>query len=189
MSTASVPPSQQKKGNWLWWLLGVGGIAIVALIAGGMLVTGLVMKNVRVGEKNKQVQIHTPGGDLTLNATDKVKDVGLPIYPGAALVAAGGSIDITTPNNERVGGGAVHYRSSDSIQKVDAWYGARLGSEFKREGPQVRKAKVVVMSVEVNSDAITYTADQGDGARLVILEKTHEGVNIALLRFGKQEAQ
>ena len=188
MSTNPLPPPQ-KKSNLLWWLLGFAAAAIAIVVVSGLVLTGLVVKNVRVGEKNKQVEITTPAGNLTLSATGKVKDVGLPIYPGATLAESGGSVELTMLHEEKVGVSAVHYRTSDPLQKVDAWYGTKLGPEFKREGPQVRKAKAVVMGVEVNSDAVTYVSDRGEGARLVVLVKTAGGVNIALARFGAKEAQ
>ncbi len=188
MSTTPVT-APHKKSNLLWWLLGFAAVAIAIVMVTALVLTNLVVKNVRVGERNKQVEISTPAGNLTLSATGKVKDVGLPIYPGATLAESGGSVELTMPHEEKVGVSAVHYRTSDPLKKVDAWYGTKLGPEFKREGPQVRKAKIVVVGVEVNSDAVTYVSDRGEGARLVVLEKTAGDVNIALARFGKQEAQ
>ena len=188
MSTTPVP-APQKKSNLLWWLLGFAAVAIAFVMVTGLVLTNLVVKNVRVGERNKQVEISTPAGDLTLSAAGRVKDVGLPIYPGATLAKSGGSVELTMPHEEKVGVSAVHYRTSDPLEKVDAWYGTKLVPEFKREGPKVRKAKVAVVGVEVNSDAVTYVSDRGDSARLVVLERTAGGVNIALARFGAKEAQ
>ena len=155
MSTAPVPPPP-RKSNLLWWLLGIAGAAIALAIACGLILSSLVVKSVRVEEKNKRVEIRTPAGNLTVTATDKVRDVGLPVYPSAALADSGGSVALTTPQDESVGASALHYRSSDSIDKIDAWYSARLGPEFKREGPHVRKGRIAVVGVEVNSDSIVF---------------------------------
>ncbi|WP_446744998.1 hypothetical protein [Silvibacterium acidisoli] len=80
---------------------------------------------------DKNVKIDTPVGKLRVNSDDtSAADVGLPVYPGAALVKGGDnkSADV------RFGFGdwqfrvkAVSYETSDSSDKVMAYYKKALG--------------------------------------------------------------
>ena len=119
----------------------IGG-GLVLLVASVLLVAGFFVKNVQVKEKDKQLETNTPAGQLTLVATESVKEVGLPIYSGSALVESDGSIEFTTPRSDSVGFAAAHYRSSDPVEKVGKWYGNRLGPGFKRKHPHPKDPQI-----------------------------------------------
>src|SRR5215472_4974515 len=127
------PPGSGKPSNALWWALGILGGLVVLVIAGGLLTASYFVRNIHVDEKGQKVEINTPGGKISLHASDDVKNVGLPIYPGAEVASAGGGgVELTAPNDQRVGITGVKYLTSDSLEKVDAWYRDQLGPEFDR---------------------------------------------------------
>lgn len=174
-----------QKSNLLWWLLGLGGAAMVLLIVGGLLVAGFFVRSLRVTEKGREVEISTPAGSLSVSKA-KVKDVGLPIYPGSVLVEEGGNVQITVPEETRVGIAVVRYRSNDAVEKVDAWYRARLGPEFERDMGDTRGK---IRARGVMTEGIAYVSDRDDLVRFVAISKKFRGAEIALGRIGQQEAQ
>ncbi len=181
------PPQrpQRKRSNVLWWVLGLASVAIVLLVVGGLLLAGLFVKNVRVSEKGRQVQITTPAGELTVKQ-GAANSTGLPVYPGATLVERGGDVQISGPEESRVGITVVRYHSADPVEKVDAWYRERLGAEFKRDTGDAH-GKIRVGGVM--TEGVAYVSDRDDLVRFVAISKKNGGVEIALGRIGKQETQ
>ena len=191
------PPAPQKKSSALPWILGIIGGALLILVLFGFLIAGYIVKNIRVSREGREVQIQTPGGSLTVSKTD-ADAVGLPVYPGAEPVQSGASVQITTPVFRLKSGKlsppaswstAAHYRTKDSLDKVDAWYRERLGAEFRREVPSGRHGTLVIQGVHVGGDGIAFVSDRGDFARVVALQPKFSGVEIALVRAGRQEPQ
>jgi hypothetical protein len=180
-----MPPAPGKSADWLWWILGFAGAAVILCIVGGLAIARLVVKNVRVGHKEQQVEVSTPVGDFSVTSTP-VKDVGLPVYPGATPVESGKNVELGFPEEEGVGIAAVKYCSSDPLGKVDAWYREHLGPEFRREtGDKNGKIRVHGIATE----GVAYVAEKGDGVRVVAMSKKLAGIEIALLRIGKRMAQ
>ena len=184
MSTAPAP-TPPKSGTWLWWILGFAGVAVVLLIVGGLLIAGFFLKGLRVSPREQRVEVRTPVGEFAVSKTP-AREIGLPVYPGATLVESGKSVELTLPEDQAVGIAAVHYRSSDSLEKVDAWYRARLGPEFKRDTGD-KEGKIHAHGVNV--EGVAYVAEDDDLVRLVALTKRGSGVEIGLLRIGKRERQ
>ncbi len=185
MSSAPMPPTPRKSGNWLWWILGIAGAAVVLLLVCGLLIAGLFVKSIRVRPREHEVAVRTPAGDLTVSSTP-ARGVGLPVYPGAALVESGKNIELALPEDKTVGIMVAKYRSSDSLDKVAAWYRARLGPEFKRETGD-KEGRIRVHGVM--TEGVAYVAEDDDLARVVAISEKFAGVEIALLRIGKREAQ
>lgn len=185
MSTAPMPPAPPKSGNWLWWILGFAGAALILCIVGGLVIAGLVVKNVRVGHKEQQVEVSTPVGDFSVTSTP-AEDVGLPVYPGATPVESGKNVELGLPEEQGVGIAAAKYRSSDPLGKVDAWYRAHLGPEFRRETGD-RHGNIRVHGIM--TEGVAYVAEKGDGVRVVAMSKKLGGIEIALLRIGQRVAQ
>ncbi len=149
MSTAplSTPP---KKSNTLIWVLGFLGAGLVLVVLCGLFVAGVVLKNLHISEKNQEVKIRTPGGEITVTKTvATLSEIGLPLYPGAQPVASGADIQISTSDDEGVGITAAHFRSADSLDKVDAWYRERLGNEFEREGRGSKKITIGIRGIQL----------------------------------------
>ena len=107
-----------------------------SLLAGLALVAGIAGCRVHVEKgsngEDKNVQVDTPFGGVHVN-TDQTSaaDLGLPVYPGAVLVKGNGdhkSADVHLGFGEwelRVR--AVSYSTSDSQDKVNAFYKKALG--------------------------------------------------------------
>ncbi len=187
MPTTPMQPLR-KSSNWLWWLLGIAGAALVLLIVGGLLIAGIVLKNVRVNRASREVEISTPAGDVQVRNTP-TKDAGLPVYPGAVLDEPGNNVELNFPGEQSLGITVLQYRSSDSLAKVDAWYRERLGSDFERDGPGSKHGKLDERGVIVGRDGVAYVSEKGDLVRFVAIKKKGGGVEIRLGRIGKREAQ
>ncbi len=185
MSTAPMPPTPQKGGNWLWWILGFAGAAVILFIVGGLLIAGLIVRNVRVGHKEQRVEVRTPVGDFSVASTP-AKDVGLPVYPGAMPVESGKNVELGLPDEQGIGIAAAKYRSSDPVDKVDAWYRAHLGPGFRRETGD-KNGNIRVHGIM--TEGVAYVAEKGDDVRVVAISNKSGEVELALLRIGKRVAQ
>lgn len=187
MSTPSTP-TPEKKSNLLWWVLGLGAAAVVALSVSGLFILNLFVKEVRVRERARQVEISTPAGQVTLGNVP-AESMGLPVYPGATQAESGGGVQLTTPQDERVGVVGAKYYSADPLEKVDNWYREHLGPGFQREGPGRKHSAIHVQGVTVGSQDVAYISDRDDLVRVVAIKRRGASVEIALVRVGKQEAQ
>jgi hypothetical protein len=188
MSTPPSPLPQKTTSNIWAWVLGLVFAGVVILGGGAWFVTRYLVHTIEVNRANSSVEIATPVGTLKA-AKDENADPGLPIYPGAKLAQAGGTVELSVPGEDSINLTAAHYRTIDPVEKVDAWYREQLSSDFKREGPGVMNRKKEINGVVVKSDDIAYISEKDDLVRVVALQKRFNGVEIALLRAGKQEAQ
>lgn len=187
----STPPNQmpRKNSSHIWaWALGLVAAGLLILGVGALVVTRYFVRSIEVNRSNSSVEINTPVGTLKA-AKDESVDPGLPIYPGAKISQAGGTVELTAPNEESVNLTAAHYRTIDPIEKVDAWYREQLSADFKREGPGVMNRKKDINGIVVNSSDIAYISEKEDVVLVVALQKKFNSVEIALLRAGKPEAQ
>lgn len=187
MSISPVPTPPQKS-NLLLWLLGLAGAAIVVVIVGGLVVTGYIVRGVRVDRSGSGVQVRTPVGPITVSK-GQTRDAGLPVYPGATPVEPGKNVDISLFEEAQVGVAAAKYHSPDPPEKVDTWYREHLGPEFEREGPGGKPAKIHGKDVDIKRDDIAFVSDKGDFVRVVVISRRDPGVQITLLRVGAQEPQ
>jgi hypothetical protein len=171
----------------LWVLAGVGIVFICGVLGIAMIVNAVRTARHNVGPGGN-LDIRVPGG-VRIQAGDAV-DVGLPVYPGASAQGSGGSVQITTPNSGQTGVSDAHYTTPDPIEKVDEWYGERLGKDFRREGPGPKDTVVKGLSVRVETGEIVYTSDVGSAAIIVSLKRTQGGgTSIDLARMGGRETQ
>lgn len=187
--TGASNPNPQKSSSNIWlWVIGLVVAGTLILGIGALFVTRFLMQRVAISRAGESVEINTPVG--TVKATkDESADPGLPIYPGAKLAQAGGSVELSAPDEEAVNLTSVHYRTLDPIEKVDAWYREQLGADFKREGPGVMNRKKNINGILVKSNDIAFISEKEDLVRVVALQKGFNGVEIALLRVGKPETQ
>lgn len=187
-TTPGLTPTPKKQSNALLWVLGLTGAALAALIVGGLMIAGFFLKNVQVRQAGDRVEVRTAVGEVTVSK-EAAPETGLPIYPGAAAVESGANIELTTPRDQKVGVVAARLHSTDPLEKVDAWYRERLGPEFEREGPGSNREKARVHGISVETNDIAFVSETDDLVRVVALRKTYAGVEIALVRAGKHEAQ
>jgi hypothetical protein len=189
--TPAGPPqgAPPRSSNAIWWVLGIFGAAIMIVIVGGIVTAGYFVRNIHVDEKAQKLEVSTPAGKVTLHATDSVKTVGLPIYPGAELAESGGGIEVTAPNDKSVAVTGVSYRTPDSPEKVDAWYRAQLGPDFERHLPGERPGKWNIQGVDLEKGDIAYIAEGEGLMRIVAIKKISDGTKIGMARLGKQESQ
>ena len=188
MSTPPNPLPQKSSSNIWSWVLGLILTGVAILGAGAWFVTQYLVQRIEVNRAASSVEINTAVGSVKA-AKDDSADPGLPVYPEAKLAQAGGTVELSAPNEEAVKLTAVHYRTMDPIEKVDAWYREQLNSDFKREGPGVTVRKQNISGVVVKSNDIAYISEKDELVLVVALQKRMNGVEIALLRAGKQEAQ
>ena len=182
-------PNPQKSSSNIWlWVLGLFAAGALILGVGALFVTRYLVHTIEVNRAGTAVEINTPVGSVKATK-DESADPGLPIYTGAKLAQAGGSVELSTSDEDSVNLTAVHYRTVDPIEKVDAWYREQLSSDFKREGPGVMVHKKDIAGIVVKSNDIAYISEKDDVLLVVALQKRFNGVEIALLRAGKQEAQ
>ena len=189
--TPKAPPpvdALEKKGGLLVWLLGLLGIGILVLGAAGMFVASYVMKNVQMQQSGSQVEVQTPAGEIKVDP-DAAAATGLPVYPGAVISDPGAAVAIGSPDDEQLSVIAAHLRTTDPLVKVDEWYQAQLGPDFKREGPGVMLRKKDIVGIEVKSTDVAFIAQDKDTLRVVSLERKGIQTEIALARIGKQETQ
>lgn len=190
MSTTPTPPlpPPEKPNPAVWWVLGILGAGIVVLVLAGVIVTAFVARQFRIRSSGNRVEIQTPAGELRVNKAG-THDTGLPVYPGAvASESSGGNVVFSTTDDKRVGIFAEHFQSSDSLEKVQAWYRNRLGPEFHQEGPDQKEASHKDR-VDMGEHDLAFVDDTGDGARIVALKRISGGTEIDLVRVGKQEVQ
>lgn len=183
---AAIPP-QRRSNNAVWWILGIVAGGIVIMVLFGLALAGLFIRNLRVHHQGNNVEIQTPVGAIKVNK-DVPRATGLPVYPGAASAGNDKNAKVELSDGDGGVGIAVeHFTTSDNLDEVDAWYGHRLGSSFRREE---KLSSHPIHGVAVDSDTdIAFVDDHGDGARVVALTKKSEGVDIVLFRAGKKEAQ
>jgi hypothetical protein len=183
-SPAPIPP----KRNPLLWILGFLGVALLAVIVGGVVLASYIVRGTHVKGSGKDVSIRTPVGDFSVSQSS-ARSAGLPIYPGAKLTEPGASVEFGLPENDRVGIRALKYHTDDPIESVDEWYRKQLGPDFHREISRGRNSSITIRGYSIRSDDLVYVCDRADTARIVSLRDKKQGADITLLRVGKQEAQ
>ena len=182
-------PAPVKNSSNIWlWIIGLVVASTLILGLGALFVTRFLAQRIAISRAGEAVEINTPVGSVKATK-DETADPGLPIYPGAKLAQAGGSVELSSPDEEAVNLTSVHYRTIDPIEKVDAWYREQLSPDFKREGPGVMNKKKNINGIIVKSNDIAFISEKDDLVRVVALQKVLNGVEIALLRVGKPEAQ
>lgn len=182
------PDAPPKKVPFILWLLGLLGVGVAVLAVGGILVAMYVARNVQVQQSGEKVEIQTPVGSLKVDKSGET-DPGLPVYPGAAVNEPGATVELGTDTDEVLHVVAAKYRTSDPITKVDEWYQAQLGADFKREGPGVVIRKKDIVGIQVNSGDVAFIAEDKESMRVVVLERKGIQTEIAMARIGRPEAQ
>jgi hypothetical protein len=180
----SRPPQKNKT---LWWILGTFGVVCAVLVVLGLVVGLYFARHVRIKESAKQVSISSPVGDLKVHETEGADATGLPVYPDATAAKGGATVEFQ-PAGEEAGTRivAAEYLTSDSLEKVEAWYAKQLGPEFTLE--KHGHGRRIAGWNTGDADA-AFVDDQPDRTRVVAIKSSEEGLKITLVRVSKREAQ
>ena len=195
MSTQPMAVAEKKRPTLLWWILGVLGAGTVLLGVGGIFLAWYLARHMEITTdgSRSQVNIQTPLGGLKVDKNGKT-DPGLPVYPGAARQDDSATVELSAPTGDSLHIAAAKFFTTDPLDKIDAWYRAKLGAEFERRSPGRIEFRKKVMGVEINelemdSADVSFLAEKKEFMRVVALERRAGGVRIVLLRMGSPETQ
>lgn len=126
---AGAAPVVRKSSSGMKALLAVlivVGVAFVVVALGLAFGVWRLSKNVAVDSSTGQLQISTPGGQITVGEKMPVTEaeLGVPIYPGSEQ--AEGGVQVKTPQGVS---GTYVFRTSDPLDKVMAFYREKLAAQ------------------------------------------------------------
>jgi len=158
-------------------------LALIVLIGGIAVWVGLRFLSNAVhvqvaqeGGGKKEVSIKTPLGSLEVNKDVNEASLGLPIYPGATRIKEHGSatvnIDIADEAKVRVLAGK--FETSDSVDKVRAFYHNRLGNEVTKFKERDEEGKTVFEIKHDKQDKVVALKSNGDKT-VIELVRVSEG--------------
>jgi len=151
------------------------------------------------GDKNSKVDIETPVGGIHVNEEADVRDIGLPVYPGAKQKPK--TDDDSKSANVNVSSSffglkvvAIEYLSDDSPQKVIAFYQDQLkkfgnvvqcrtdkqGNDFSVSISN-RGSKEVTCKGDNSGKVVELKVGTEDNQRLVSVEPSGNGSDFALV--------
>jgi hypothetical protein len=157
-------------------VLGVAGVMV-----GVHVLSSAVHVNVDQADSGKKsVSIKTPLGSLEVNHGVDEARLGLPIYPGATAIKEtdSGTVNIDIANEAKVRLLAGKFETTDSLDKVVAFYHDRLGDQVTSFKEKNEEGKTVF---EIKHDKQT---------KVVALKNSGDKTVIELVRVseGKPEA-
>jgi len=184
-----VPPQPPRSGSNIVAIV-LLVLALIVLLSGIAVWTGLkfLSHNLRLqveegGGGKKAVSINIPGGKIgSIEVQHDVKEdsLNLPIYPGATRAKDKDSATVNLGFGGEAGVRilAAKFETSDSLEKVRAYYKARLGSEVSK------------FSEEGSNGKTTFEIKTGNQEKVVALEVAGSKTLIKLVRvsFGKNES-
>jgi hypothetical protein len=128
------------------------------------------------GGGKKEVSIKTPLGSLEVHQDVNEASLGLPIYPGAARLqghdSATVNIDIADETKVRVLAGK--FETSDSVDKVIAFYHDRLSDQVTKFKEKDEEGKTVFEIKHDKQDKIVALKRNGDKT-IIDLVRVSEG--------------
>ena len=166
----NIPPPHAASGSAVLKivLLVIGAMVLIGAIIAGVIGLG-VYKIAKTAHKDSSgnVSIATPGGTITAGQNNNVSaaDLGVDLYP--AVIRGEGSMNMKTPEGSMV---TAVYRSSDSPDKIIAFYKERLGDKAS----VVQTSNGTVLSAgEKDRDNIVITiTPEGDSTKIAIVHVT-----------------
>ena len=164
------------------------GLALIVVVSGLVVWAGLhyLAHNFQVNERQsaagkKEVEIKTPFGGINVNAGKNLNEasLGLPIYPGAKQVPDqdSASVNIGLPGMTNVRVVAGKFDTPDAVDKVEAFYHGRLGSEVTKFTQSDSEGKTV------------FEMKHKDDEKVVALKSTGSGTRIELVHVGAGSAE
>lgn len=177
------PAGEERKTSLIAWALGLLLTGILVLGIGTYIVWRIIAPEIEVIRTASGVEVRTPAGNMT--ASREGDETGLPKYPAAELSEPGATVEIESPTEESVSVTVAKYRSSDAIEKVEAWYKERLGPDFEQEGRGKMERKRVIYGTDVGADDVAFFQDREQLLQAVILRRKGAATEIVLLRAGE----
>jgi hypothetical protein len=165
-----MPPQPPRSGSPIVIIV-LLSLALIVVVAGVAVwaVLHVISSNVRVqvdqaGGGKKEVSIKTPIGSLAVQHDVNEASLGLPIYPGATRVkdsdSATVSIDIADEAKLRVV--AAKFETSDSYEKVQAFYHERLGDQVTKYREKDAEGKTVFEIKHEKQQKVVALKSKGD---------------------------
>ena len=184
-STPVTPPAEASTGRLVAIVVGVV-VGIILLTIAGLAVAGYYFASkVRVTEgrdqlgREKSFRVETPFGRVRVEKQEQVdpKSLGIPIYPGAAMVkgeGGGARVDLDLDFADKyVRVVAVKMETSDSFDKV---------VEFYRD-----EATDFIFS-QKGHDNVEFRWEHGQLKKLVVITERGGRTRISLAKIGEPEA-
>jgi hypothetical protein len=144
-------------------------LAIAGVMVGVHVLSSAVHVNVDQADSGKKsVSIKTPLGSLEVNHGVDEASLGLPIYPGATAIKEtdSGTVNIDIANEAKVRLLAGKFETTDSLDKVVAFYHDRLGDQVTSFKEKNEEGKTVF---EIKHDKQTkVVALKSDGGKTLI---------------------
>jgi hypothetical protein len=141
--------------------------------------------------QNKNVDIHTAFGDISVRTSDKGVETGLPVYPGATLLPGGkdesGSADVNVGTAfVGVHVKAAKYESQDAPQAVVDFYRGELGKfgavvECKGDVNFEGEPRQPVCKEDSGSGEIQLVTGTEDNHRMVAVKPRGAGSEFAVV--------
>ena len=181
-----VPPQPPRSGSNIVAIV-LLVLALIVLVSGIAVWTGLrfLSHNLRLqveerGGRNKEVSINTPVGSIEVHHDVNEDNLGLPIYPGATRVKDKDSAAVTLGfgGEANVQVLAAKFETSDSLEKVKAFYKEHLGTEVTKFTDHGSDGKT---TFEIKTHELEkVVALEGGGSRTLI--------KLVRVSFGKNES-
>ena len=162
-------------------------LALIVLVSGIAVWTGLkfLSHDLRLqvkerGGGQKEVSINTPVGSIEVHHDVNQDSLGLPIYPGATQVKDKDSaaVDLGFGGEQSVRVLAARFETSDSFERVKAFYKEHLGSEVTKFTDQGSEGKTTFEIKTHNPEKVV--ALEGAGSRTLI--------QLVRVSFGRNES-
>ena len=144
--------------------------------AGLHILSNTVQVNVNHEGGNKEVSIKTPLGSVEVNHDLNEANLGLPIYPGATRLKdhASANVNLDIADEAKVRVLAGKFETSDSVDKVSAFYRDRLGDQVTKYREKDEEGKTVFEIKQGKQDKVV--ALKSDGVKTMIeLVRVSEG--------------
>ena len=182
-----VPPAPPQTGSKVVPIV-LLGLAVIVVVSALVLWTGLrfLSHSVQINQREsgagkKEVSIKTPFGGIEVNKNNNVSEsaLGLPIYPGAKLIKDGdansASVNIGLPGEESVRVVAGKFETPDPIDKVEAFYHGRLGSEVTKFTAKDSDGKTVFEIKHKDNERVVALKSVLGATRIELVRVSHGG--------------
>jgi hypothetical protein len=117
----------------------------------------------RAAERGQKIEVPTPAGTLSINPKVKENDVDLPFYPGAMPTdePGSGTVDMDFPVGPQILAAEIRLETSDSLDKVAAFYRKALRESGESFSEDANTEKVVLVTESMPIRMIEIRAGSG----------------------------
>lgn len=177
------PPAPPRSGSNVLAIV-LLGLALIVVVSGLAVWVGFhyLARGFRIRQRDsagggKQVSISTPFGGINVDAGKGVSEasLGLPIYPGSKQLRDNdsASVSLGLPDSNSVRIVAGKFESSDPLEKVEAFYHQRLGSEVTKFTERDSEGKTVFEIKHQDDEKVVSLHRQDDGTRIELVHVGH----------------